>query len=100
MLPLRIVRCVATTWSRSPPSCSASSPLSPASLLRAAGASRSRFRAMASYSSGSGKPQRLLFRQLFEKESSTYTYLLADLGHPEKPAVVRAPIDYALGPNL
>lgn len=29
-----------------------------------------------------------LFRQLFEKESSTYTYLLADVSHPEKPALV------------
>ncbi|URD76544.1 hydroxyacylglutathione hydrolase 3, partial [Musa troglodytarum] len=34
---------------------------------------------------------RLLFRQLFEKESSTYTYLLADLGHPDKPAVAKMP---------
>ncbi|XP_020105255.1 persulfide dioxygenase ETHE1 homolog, mitochondrial [Ananas comosus] len=100
MLPLRIVRCVASTWSPSPPSCSASSPLSPASLLRAAGASRSRFRAMASYSSGSGKPQRLLFRQLFEKESSTYTYLLADLGHPEKPAVLVDPVDKTIDRDL
>jgi hypothetical protein len=30
----------------------------------------------------------LLFRQLFEKESSTYTYLLADTAHPDRPAVV------------
>lgn len=30
----------------------------------------------------------LLFRQLFEKESSTYTYLLADMAHPDRPAVV------------
>jgi sulfur dioxygenase len=30
----------------------------------------------------------LLFRQLFEKESSTYTYLLADVAHPDRPAVV------------
>ncbi|URD76546.1 hydroxyacylglutathione hydrolase 3, partial [Musa troglodytarum] len=36
---------------------------------------------------------RLLFRQLFEKESSTYTYLLADLGHPDKPAVLIDPVD-------
>ncbi|THU64741.1 hypothetical protein C4D60_Mb01t29630 [Musa balbisiana] len=34
---------------------------------------------------------RLLFRQLFEKESSTYTYLLADLGHPDKPAIAKMP---------
>ncbi|CAA3000356.1 persulfide dioxygenase ETHE1 homolog, mitochondrial-like [Olea europaea subsp. europaea] len=33
-------------------------------------------------------PSKLLFRQLFEKESSTYTYLLADASHPDKPALV------------
>ena len=45
--------------------------------------------AMASaYSPGSGAERRLLFRQLFEKESSTYTYLLADVADPDKPAVV------------
>ncbi|EEC71235.1 hypothetical protein OsI_03191 [Oryza sativa Indica Group] len=45
--------------------------------------------AMAGYSSGSAaEGRRLLFRQLFEKESSTYTYLLADVGDPEKPAVL------------
>lgn len=31
---------------------------------------------------------KLLFRQLFEKESSTYTYLLADVSHPDRPALV------------
>ncbi|XP_064949756.1 persulfide dioxygenase ETHE1 homolog, mitochondrial-like [Musa acuminata AAA Group] len=36
---------------------------------------------------------RLLFRQLFEKESSTYTYLLADLSHPDKLAVLIDPVD-------
>jgi sulfur dioxygenase len=41
---------------------------------------------MASYSSSSSS--KLLFRQLFEKESSTYTYLLADASHAEKPALV------------
>ena len=35
-----------------------------------------------------GQQHSLLFRQLFEKESSTYTYLLADAGHPDRPAVV------------
>lgn len=40
---------------------------------------------MASYSSSSSN---LLFRQLFEKESSTYTYLLADASHADKPALV------------
>lgn len=49
--------------------------------------------AMAAYSSGSCAGRRLLFRQLFEKESSTYTYLLADVGDPEKPAVLIDPVD-------
>ncbi|VAH78162.1 unnamed protein product [Triticum turgidum subsp. durum] len=43
--------------------------------------------AMAAYGTGACADSKLLFRQLFEKESSTYTYLLADVGDPEKPAV-------------
>lgn len=43
---------------------------------------------MGSYSTTSGSMKKLLFRQLFEKESSTYTYLLADVSHPDKPALV------------
>ncbi|KAL7216589.1 hypothetical protein ACSBR1_028520 [Camellia fascicularis] len=43
---------------------------------------------MASYTTSSSSPK-LLFRQLFEKESSTYTYLLADQSHPEKPALTK-----------
>lgn len=39
-----------------------------------------------SRSSGNDK---LLFRQLFEHGSSTFTYLLADVTHPDKPALVR-----------
>lgn len=42
---------------------------------------------------GSSPSPRLLLRQLFEKESCTYTYLLADVGHPEKPAVLVDPVD-------
>ncbi|KAH0464029.1 hypothetical protein IEQ34_006815 [Dendrobium chrysotoxum] len=50
--------------------------------------------AMASYTTAATEgSRRLLFRQLFEKESSTYTYLLADIGHPEKPAVLIDPVD-------
>lgn len=45
-------------------------------------------RAMAAYSTAAASPSRFFLRQLFEKESSTYTYLLADLAHPDKPAVV------------
>lgn len=42
------------------------------------------------YSMSFGQPsKKLLFRQLFEHESSTYTYLLADVSHPDKPALVR-----------
>lgn len=40
------------------------------------------------YTTSSSQSSKLLFRQLFEKESSTYTYLLADASHPEKPALV------------
>ncbi|XP_006644490.1 persulfide dioxygenase ETHE1 homolog, mitochondrial [Oryza brachyantha] len=57
--------------------------------------------AMAAYSSGSGaERRRLLFRQLFEKESSTYTYLLADVGDPEKPAVLIDPVDRTVDRDL
>ncbi|XP_020580990.1 persulfide dioxygenase ETHE1 homolog, mitochondrial-like [Phalaenopsis equestris] len=48
---------------------------------------------MMSYITATETSRRLLFRQLFEKESSTYTYLLADIGHPEKPAVLIDPVD-------
>ena len=37
----------------------------------------------------SSESSRFLFRQLFDKQSSTYTYILADTTLPEKPAVVR-----------
>ncbi|XP_042477217.1 persulfide dioxygenase ETHE1 homolog, mitochondrial [Macadamia integrifolia] len=44
-------------------------------------------------SSFGSQSSKLLFRQLFEKESFTYTYLLADVAHPEKPAVLIDPVD-------
>ncbi|KAI3949462.1 hypothetical protein MKX01_000110 [Papaver californicum] len=44
-------------------------------------------------SESSSSFSKLLFRQLFEKESSTYTYLLADLTHPDKPALLVDPVD-------
>ncbi|OIT00302.1 persulfide dioxygenase ethe1 -like, mitochondrial [Nicotiana attenuata] len=47
---------------------------------------------MGSYSTTSSCPK-LVFRQLFEKESSTYTYLLADALHPQKPALLIDPVD-------
>nr|GMD06812.1 persulfide dioxygenase ETHE1 homolog, mitochondrial-like [Ipomoea batatas]GMD90262.1 persulfide dioxygenase ETHE1 homolog, mitochondrial-like [Ipomoea batatas] len=43
---------------------------------------------MASYTTSSPAPK-FLFRQLFEKDSSTFTYLLADALHPEKPALIK-----------
>lgn len=49
---------------------------------------------MGSYTtSSSSHASNLLFRQLFEKESSTYTYLLADVSHPDKPALLIDPVD-------
>ncbi|XP_051117091.1 persulfide dioxygenase ETHE1 homolog, mitochondrial-like [Andrographis paniculata] len=47
----------------------------------------------ASYATSSGASAKLLFRQLFEKESCTYTYLLADASHPDKPALLVDPVD-------
>ncbi|BBN00041.1 sulfur dioxygenase [Marchantia polymorpha subsp. ruderalis] len=49
--------------------------------------------------SGTSHPS-LLFRQLFEKESSTYTYLLADLSDPDKPAVLVDPVDRTVERDL
>ncbi|ONK74139.1 uncharacterized protein A4U43_C03F3170 [Asparagus officinalis] len=46
-----------------------------------------RFEAASATPSPYSTASRLLLRQLFEKESSTYTYLLIDLSHPQKPAV-------------
>lgn len=57
-------------------------------------------RAMAAYGTGASADRRLLFRQLFEKESSTYTYLLADIGDPEKPAVLIDPVDRTVDRDL
>ncbi|PAN29290.1 hypothetical protein PAHAL_5G214500 [Panicum hallii] len=54
----------------------------------------------AAYSTGSGADRRLLFRQLFEKESSTYTYLLADVADPDKPAVLIDPVDRTVDRDL
>lgn len=41
-----------------------------------------------------------LFRQLFEKDSSTYTYLLADVSHPQKHAVLIDPVDKTVDRDL
>ncbi|KAL4588996.1 hypothetical protein LXL04_001897 [Taraxacum kok-saghyz] len=50
---------------------------------------RSKMEAVSYSTRSSSSSKKLLFRQLFEKESSTYTYLLADASHPDKPALVR-----------
>ncbi|XP_004488663.1 persulfide dioxygenase ETHE1 homolog, mitochondrial [Cicer arietinum] len=55
---------------------------------------------MASFSSSSSSSSKLLFRQLFEKESSTYTYLLADASHAEKPALLIDPVDKTVDRDL
>lgn len=54
---------------------------------------------MASNSNSPSNP-RLLFRQLFEKESSTFTYLLADVSHPDKPALLIDPVDRTVDRDL
>ncbi|KAI4333414.1 hypothetical protein L6164_018234 [Bauhinia variegata] len=54
---------------------------------------------MGSYSTSSNS-SKLLFRQLFEKESSTYTYLLADVSHPDKPALLIDPVDTTVDRDL
>jgi sulfur dioxygenase len=59
---------------------------------------------MATYSVGgashSAAPPKLLFRQLFEKDSSTYTYLLADVAHPQMPALLIDPVDKTVDRDL
>ncbi|KDP30090.1 hypothetical protein JCGZ_18565 [Jatropha curcas] len=60
-----------------------------------------RFCEMSNYAaSSSGLSSNLLFRQLFEKESSTYTYLLADVAHPDKPALLIDPVDKTVDRDL
>ncbi|KAG6591786.1 Persulfide dioxygenase ETHE1-like, mitochondrial, partial [Cucurbita argyrosperma subsp. sororia] len=48
----------------------------------------------------SSSSSKLLFRQLFEKDSSTYTYLLADVSHPDKPALLIDPVDKTVDRDL
>ncbi|CAH9147641.1 unnamed protein product [Cuscuta epithymum] len=61
---------------------------------------RSQIASYTTTSSAMGSQNKLLFRQLFEKESSTYTYLLADVLHPEKPAVLIDPVDKTMDRDL
>ncbi|KAH8509188.1 hypothetical protein H0E87_011090 [Populus deltoides] len=64
----------------------------------------SNYRTMMNYakaaSSQAFKNKKLLFRQLFEKDSSTYTYLLADVAHPDKPALLIDPVDKTVDRDL
>ncbi|KAF3443560.1 hypothetical protein FNV43_RR13247 [Rhamnella rubrinervis] len=52
------------------------------------------------YTTPSHPSGKLLFRQLFEKDSSTYTYLLADVSHSDKPAVLIDPVDKTMERDL
>ncbi|KAJ0102772.1 hypothetical protein Patl1_04996 [Pistacia atlantica] len=53
-----------------------------------------------SYTTSSPSSSKLLFRQLFERESCTYTYLLADVSHPDKPALLIDPVDRTVDRDL
>lgn len=73
---------------------------SPKNLLRTLfRVTKLRSLAMESYTASS-QSSKLFFRQLFEKESSTYTYLLADVSHPDKPALLIDPVDKTVDRDL
>lgn len=73
---------------------------SPKNLLRTLfRVTKLRSLAMGSYTASS-QSSKLFFRQLFEKESSTYTYLLADVSHPDKPALLIDPVDKTVDRDL
>lgn len=61
---------------------------------------RSKMEAVSYSTQSSSSSKKLLFRQLFEKESSTYTYLLADASHPDKPALLVDPVDRTVDRDL
>ncbi|XP_052208560.1 persulfide dioxygenase ETHE1 homolog, mitochondrial isoform X2 [Diospyros lotus] len=69
----------------------------PLTSLPIVSVSRSR---MACYATLASQSPKLLFRQLFEKESSTYTYLLADASQPERPALLVDPVDRTVDRDL
>ncbi|XP_057956282.1 persulfide dioxygenase ETHE1 homolog, mitochondrial [Malania oleifera] len=62
--------------------------------------SKAGFRTVVSYGASSDCSKKFLFRQLFEKASSTYTYLLADVSHPDKPALLIDPVDKTVERDL
>ncbi|TKY49283.1 Persulfide dioxygenase ETHE1-like [Spatholobus suberectus] len=97
MLP-KMLRFHFTTLSNFSPKASPAFALTPFSISKAI-PNPARIRSqMASFSTFSSS--KLLFRQLFEKESSTYTYLLADASHPEKPALLIDPVDRTVDRDL
>ncbi|WCJ25060.1 hypothetical protein M5689_006971 [Euphorbia peplus] len=53
-----------------------------------------------SHAMSTSSSNRFLFRQLFEKDSSTFTYLLADVAHPDKPALLIDPVDKTVDRDL
>ncbi|XP_060672476.1 persulfide dioxygenase ETHE1 homolog, mitochondrial-like isoform X2 [Ziziphus jujuba] len=95
MLAMNLIRCCLSLARRSP---SHFLNLSSSQTLASSSSSRSKlitFQTMVSraYTTRSHPSGKLLFRQLFEKDSSTYTYLLADVSHPDKPALLIDPVD-------
>ncbi|KAG8386682.1 hypothetical protein BUALT_Bualt03G0174400 [Buddleja alternifolia] len=59
-----------------------------------------KFRPQMEMGSATNNNGKLVFRQLFEKDSSTYTYLLADASHPDKPALLVDPVDKTVDRDL
>ncbi|KAH7533712.1 hypothetical protein FEM48_Zijuj04G0160500 [Ziziphus jujuba var. spinosa] len=102
MLAKNLIRCCLSLARRSP---SHFLNLSSSQTLASPSSSRSKlitFQTMVSraYTTPSHPSGRLLFRQLFEKDSSTYTYLLADVSHPDKPALLIDPVDKTVERDL
>ena len=85
---------------RRPPSSSSSSSTSYRRARIAVRKSTSMTGGSISHRSKPSPSSTLLLRQLFEKDSSTYTYLLADVGHPDRPAVVSRSISPPLSFHL
>nr|XP_048333857.1 persulfide dioxygenase ETHE1 homolog, mitochondrial-like isoform X3 [Ziziphus jujuba var. spinosa] len=95
---MNLIRCCLSLARRSP---SHFLNLSTTQTLVSPSSSRSKlitFQTMVSraYTTPSHSSGKLLFRQLFEKDSCTYTYLLADVSHPDKPALVSFPFHVKL----
>ncbi|KAH7522293.1 hypothetical protein FEM48_Zijuj07G0123000 [Ziziphus jujuba var. spinosa] len=94
MLAMNLICCCLSLARRSP---SHFLNLSTTQTLVSPSSSRSKlitFQTMVSraYTTPSHSSGKLLFLQLFEKDSCTYTYLLADVSHPDKPALGMAMI--------